>query len=232
MNILIVDDEVIFTEYLSQVIANYFPFAQLHVVHSGTAAMKLINDYKFDIALLDILLGGMTGLELAEKILKESAETDIIMISAFQDFEYARQSIQLKVKDYLVKPIIESELINLLSQYVNEVIPHSKNYHAIVNEVISYVRNNYKQEIKLSELAQSLFVSPPYLSNLFKEQTGTTLSEYIMKYRIEKSKKLLLEGEKSIGAISEEVGFNSQNYYNRVFKKYEKMTPQDYRSQN
>lgn len=228
MKILIVDDEPIFLEYMKTTIEQHLK-AIVMTAENGRQALKLLKEHSFSIAFLDIILRGMTGLEIAEFIKKENKKTEIIMVSAFQDFEYTQHSIRLQVDDYLLKPLIESELISILRKYEDAESNLFSSGHPYIDEAIKIINESFLQEVKLSDLANKLNLTPQYLSHLFKEQTGQNISVYILKKRITYSKKLLSESDKSIQWISEESGFNSQHYFNRVFKRIEGITPNLYR---
>ena len=78
-------------------------------------------------------------------------------------------------------------------------------------------------------MAEDIFVSPPYLSNLFKEKMGVNVTAYIHEVRIEKSKKLLLDSTWSIQQIAEQVGYQNEKHFMQMFKKICGMTPSQFR---
>ncbi|MCL2831625.1 MAG: AraC family transcriptional regulator, partial [Treponema sp.] len=91
-----------------------------------------------------------------------------------------------------------------------------------------YIRENYTRLITLDDIAQKVNLNPSYFSTVFKAQTGLTFTDYINKMRIDEAKSLLKTGE-SISGISAAIGYVSVNQLNRFFKKYEKITPAQYR---
>ncbi|PWM75259.1 MAG: hypothetical protein DBX59_02185 [Bacillota bacterium] len=91
-----------------------------------------------------------------------------------------------------------------------------------------YIHENYEKEITLDALAKNVYVSAYYLSHLFREETGTTFSDYLSKVRIEKSKTFLKEGM-SVEDAAYKSGFNDGNYFIRIFKKYVGITPAKYK---
>jgi AraC-like DNA-binding protein len=82
----------------------------------------------------------------------------------------------------------------------------------------------------ISDLAQELGVSKEYLSAIFKETTGICLSDYIMKNKVALARNMLIYSEYSISSIASYLGFSSQSHFGKVFKKYEHMTPKEYRN--
>lgn len=235
MNILLLDDEPIELEQLELLIHSHFPTWNIYKALFGSKAMELAEDMikdgkQFQLALMDIKLPGRNGLEVAEKLKSLMPSLEIIIVSAFQNFDYAKQSIHLKVIDYLVKPVVERELIESLHLFLNEH-PEYNNHTEVVHEVIQLVKNNYKMSLKLSEIAMKLHINASYLSRLFSEEVGSSFSDYLLNYRIEKAKSLLLlQKNWSIQRIAEECGFNSQHYFSNAFKKITNCTPKEYRN--
>lgn len=100
----------------------------------------------------------------------------------------------------------------------------------VVEKIKSFIHRHYQTEIKLSRLAEEVFLSPSYLSKLFHAETGQTITDYLISYRIERAKALLLEnnGLKTY-EIGEKVGYPDPAYFNKIFKKTVGVTPREYR---
>jgi len=100
----------------------------------------------------------------------------------------------------------------------------------VVEKIKSFIHRHYQTEIKLSRLAEEVFLSPSYLSKLFHAETGQTITDYLISYRIERAKALLLEnnGLKTY-EIGEKVGYPDPAYFNKIFKKIVGLTPKEYR---
>lgn len=95
-----------------------------------------------------------------------------------------------------------------------------------VNDAFS-LSDSYIQQCELlsspEKLAKELFLSCPYLSRRFKEETGESLTDFILKEKTEEAKRLLRYSDKSLTAIGNYLGFSSQSHFARVFKKYAKV---------
>ena len=98
-------------------------------------------------------------------------------------------------------------------------------------DVANYVRHHLSEPISVEKMAGELFLSRPYLSLRFKQETGQTLTDYILNEKTEEAKRLLRYSEKSLSAISVYLGFSSHGHFSRVFKKYTGLTPGEYREQ-
>jgi two-component system response regulator YesN len=103
----------------------------------------------------------------------------------------------------------------------------NKNY--FVDRAVIYIKANYQKEISLGSIAKEINLSPYYLSKLFRKYTGKTCTELIAEERIEAAKQLLAQNFSSKETCFQ-VGFNSQNYFVKIFKKYVGVTPGEYRN--
>lgn len=145
------------------------------------------------------------------------------------------ESIQ-KIQDY--DEAIEEHLISLLYHLIN-------NFHYLIYEkeelkdneeqleryhrISKYIFNNYNDKISLQDIAKKEFLSTHYLSHEIKNATGYSFTDLLNLTRVEESLKLLLDSDKSISEISDEVGFSHPRYYNKNFKLYYGLTPLQYR---
>lgn len=102
-----------------------------------------------------------------------------------------------------------------------------KGYSQYVRKAMQHIRDHYKDNLSLDWAAESVGITPSYLGKLFKDETGLSFSEYVNRFRIEMSKKYIESGHK-IKDLYNEVGFSSYNYFFKVFKDVEGVTPQTY----
>lgn len=116
MNVLLVDDEVAVLNHLAQAI-NWQSLG-LQVCASaanGIEALEYINHHPVDLLITDIRMPGMDGLELCRRIRRTNAAMQIILLTGYADFEYARQAVGLQVYDYCLKPIDAAKLSQTLA---------------------------------------------------------------------------------------------------------------------
>ncbi|MDO5707265.1 MAG: AraC family transcriptional regulator [Andreesenia angusta] len=104
-----------------------------------------------------------------------------------------------------------------------------KTDNQIINDILCYINSNSSRELELGDIAKKYNMSTNYLSTIFKEYVGESFSKYLNIVRIKKAKDYLLNTNNSILEISIECGFNSQSYFNYVFKKLEGISPGEYR---
>ena len=99
-----------------------------------------------------------------------------------------------------------------------------------MERLIGYINENYAYDISIEELAERFGYSSRYIRKCFKEETGISCSQYIASLRIEKAKELLWSGAGTVTEIAAGTGFNSSQYFCRVFQQYTGMTPMEYRN--
>ena len=101
-----------------------------------------------------------------------------------------------------------------------------------IETVKKMIAENLGTEISRDELAAAVYLNPDYLTRRFKQETGLSLSDYIIEKRVALAKRLLLKTELSIVEISEKAGFSYSSYFVRLFRKKTGITPQQYREQS
>lgn len=96
-------------------------------------------------------------------------------------------------------------------------------------EILKYIEERYREDLYLEKIADHMHLSAKHISRVFKETTGMNVTDYISMYRINKAKELMRDTNLSISHISEQVGIYSRTTFIRLFKKFEGITPNEYR---
>ena len=99
-------------------------------------------------------------------------------------------------------------------------------------DVANYVQHHLSEPISVEDIAQTLFMSRPYLSKKFRQESGQTLTDFILREKTEEAKRLLCYTDKPLSAISVYLGFSSQSHFSRVFRKYSGQNPGEYRERH
>ena len=99
----------------------------------------------------------------------------------------------------------------------------------LIEQVRRYVADHLQDDLHLEGIARHFFYSTNYLNSRFKKETNMTISEYITRQKIEASKKKLLQTHDTVAEIAAQVGYEHVSYFNYVFKKWEGMTPREFR---
>jgi two-component system response regulator YesN len=110
---------------------------------------------------------------------------------------------------------------------------HQKNDRITITikRALDYIdKNHHCQELGLKEVAENSFVCSTYLSRILSKETGKTYVEHLHKTRIKYAKEYLVDSALQVQEISQNVGFSDPHYFSKVFRKYTKMTPVEYRT--
>lgn len=229
MNVLLVDDEPIVLEQLAFFIKPLCPMWNLYTSVDSSQALQLCSQNKFQLAFIDIEMPGKSGLELAQELKMMFPEIQIVIVTAHQEFKYAKRAIHIGVAEYVTKPIIESELNDIIRKLAKEMdyIKYSK----LVTDALELIHCKYHEKISLSSVANEIHVNPSYLSRKFSQEVGVSFSDYLNDYRIQRAKTLLLNNDLMISQVSERVGFNSLHYFSSIFKQKVGLAPKSYRKE-
>lgn len=121
IKILLIDDERIEREGIAYLLQQMAYNVQCFEAKNGLEALKIMQDQNFDIVICDIRMPVMGGLEFLEQATKLYTHPKYIIYSAYSDFEYAKEAINLKVEDYLLKPIQEQEFFGLIDKVLSRI---------------------------------------------------------------------------------------------------------------
>jgi len=373
---IIVDDERIILESLETLIDwNAIGVEVVGIADNGTTAINLAFQLQPDIILSDISMPSFSGLEMLETLRKEQLLVEVIFITAYSKFDYAKEALKYGAYDYLLKPIDENLLLETVSQCANKIrsersqppfgsgseiwaehlsqgrsayydgiaeeptrvyhndmsvktaileqiktgtlenvqdvlldffrlIAHENgvfepetirlhcfelvdhllrelreyqlqkylnksdkafnlkkriascatlddafevtqnlivNFGHCVREIqnsgtkrlvhaaIDYIHDNYHTDITLSQVAEHLFITPPYLSKLFSTQMHESFSQYLLSYRIKIAKELLQDTHCKIYEVAARVGYTDIAHFSKLFKRVTGQTPKQYR---
>ncbi len=256
---LIMDDEQPICTLLKRIIPwNELDMKLVGEAYDGEDGLRLIDKLNPEIVITDICMPGVGGLQMVEALRKsrKSKDTIVIFISGYDEFQYAREAIRMEAFDYVLKPLDETELTNILKraketilkrekglQYVSKLrkeivklsndqeieADHAMNGKESVHLVTDYIRNHYNEDISLEMIAGKVFINPAYFSQLFKKEVGCGFNDYLNNLRIKNAKILLMQPFLKVNEVADMVGYNNIVYFNRIFKKYTGVTPSEYR---
>lgn len=220
---------------------------------NGKEGIKKIHSLRPDIVIIDIKMPILNGLEMLKRIEDRFFET--IIISGYAEFEYAKQAIRLGVSDFLLKPIDENELAEIiiklkkkireksvlekieeqvrdLSEFeildFNFYLDKSNFKSKYVADAVEIIINNYNRKITIEEISEKVKVSTSYLSKKFKKETGHNFNDFLNRYRIQEALIRIQNSNDKIYEIAEKVGFSEYKYFSQVFKNYIKYSPTEF----
>lgn len=218
---------------------------------NGLEGVKEIERLKPDIVITDINMPHKDGLNMLRETM-HVYHYDAIIISGYNEFEYAKQAISLGVSEYLLKPIVSEELYKALEKITskreadlelksqmesmdfenlnNSILPHEKiaatsDMNKYTYIMISYIQERYFKKISINDISKKYDISSTYLNSKFKSDTGYTFGDYLNRYRIKKSIELLNKNEYKVYEVADMIGMYDYKYFIKVFKKYVGDTP-------
>lgn len=144
-----------------------------------------------------------------------------------QEIQMQNIGFELLIRTYLIQILVF--LCRHHQQNSEMSLEHPSSIHKKVAEIVQYINSHYMESLSLTSMAERFFISSSYLSKVFKEVTSYTFIEYLNCVRIKEAKKLLMESEKKVVRIAEEVGFGSITHFGRVFKEVTGHPPLYYR---
>lgn len=143
-------------------------------------------------------------------------------------------------KDFSIDKIIEithctgvDQLERLVMIQAEEIIrvlsEKQKIYSDSVLKIIEYIKERYADSVTLEELANYVHMNRSYISHLFKKETGSNINTYLLEFRMDRAKELLINSKDSIQDISCQIGISDSAYFSKVFKKYVGISPLEFR---
>lgn len=237
--ILIVEDEDLERNFLQSLIETKIDEECLvWSCATGTQAVELAQKHRPNILFLDILIPEKDGLTVLKEVRTFLPDANVVIISAFS---YAQQAIDLKVFKYLLKPVkpreIEEVVRHVVGQQEKAAETSSKTpindgceeTIGFVREAVRFIQKNFREKLTLEMVSAHVYMNPQYFSRVFKKRIGVSYTDYVNNLRIQHACKLLETSDFPSYRISNECGFNDPSYFNRVFFKQMKTTPNKYR---
>lgn len=123
---------------------------------------------------------------------------------------------------------VEKKVLSILNEMFNK-IEEKENKNLLIKSAIDYIKENYSKDISLEVIAKQIYITPGYLSQLFKQSTGVNFLEFLNKHRIQKAKELLKNKFIKNYEIAGLVGYSNEKYFSQMFKRYTGLTPTQYK---
>ncbi len=236
--VLIVDDELdIRTNF-----ARFLPWADSGFVvagqaSDGTEARQFVENHEVDVVFCDIQMPKGTGIEFAAWAFQTNQPFMIVFLSAYRKFEYAQEALRYGVRRYLVKPPSPAEFTATLDAIHAELDERNQHLPArasdgsrsdpIIETVKAYITGDLVNAT-LEGAACLVKRSPHYLSTYFKERTGISFSELLLRLKMERAVAILKDHSESVHEASRMVGYSNPKNFSRAFSSYYGCSPRDF----
>ncbi|HUX20789.1 MAG TPA: helix-turn-helix domain-containing protein [Spirochaetia bacterium] len=244
VRVMIVEDEPSAADRYASYVAQFgHGFVVSAVCHHPAEAMSSFSAVQPDVVLTDVRMPGENGLGMVKRLREGGWKGEVVVISGYDDFSYAREAIHLDAAEYLLKPIFPEDMNRMLERLLCRFEEHPsdesieilligelmKSLPKFAKRALQFVTMNYQHRVSLRDAAQSAFVSSAYLSGSFKRLCGYTFVDYLRRYRVEVAKRLLATTTIPLEEIAAKVGIYDTAYFNKLFKRVEHLTPGRYR---
>jgi len=163
--------------------------------------------------------GGVPVFHPGDSFTYESLLSELFTIASSSDY----------IRDMRINETLASLLTLLMEESWHPETSRTGKKRLELQSVKDYIDVHYKERIILDDLAEMFFINKYYLSKIFKEQFGIPVNAYVLQIRITQAKQLLRFTDQTVERIGIEVGLKDANYFTRMFKKIEGMTPGEYR---
>lgn len=152
-----------------------------------------------------------------------------LILGMHHELNAARNFHQLVLKNRLCDLLVT--LLKKLNIQEDTSLNHTAPITKIkrLEKVFNFIHAEYKNPIHVEHLAKIACMSKSYFCRYFKQVTGLTPVHYLLRYRIDKSKELLMHTDHTITEISFQTGFNSQSYFDRIFQRLTRLSPNQFR---
>jgi two-component system, response regulator YesN len=249
--ILVVEDDTEITKILRELLSDRFAVI---IKSSGMQAIRYLKENPdIDLALLDIKLPDISGIEVLKEIKKTKPCVPAIIMTAYGNEHVAVKAFRCGARDYIKKPFSSDELLRRIDFCLSlNIVEQAKHRKVLTNEAdefaadlvsrtkagrkncnlqqaLNYIHNNFSTDISLDRVARTAGISKYHFSRLFKEMTGLTYQSYLNRVRIEQAKKLLNDDALSITDTGCAVGYSDLTHFERIFKKLTGNTPSQFR---
>ena len=217
----------------------------------GQEGLEAIKLHQPDVVIIDIKMPVMDGLTMIETAQQEGFEFLPVVLTSYSDFDYARRSISLKVFDYLLKPVSDDKLVELMQKAAVRIDEQKRSRQAAelvsagadgksvtlknmqvdnphVKYALQQIESRWKEHLSIEGIASELNISGSYLSRVFKTECGKTFLDFLNGYRIQKAVELLSTKEYRVYEVADMTGFSEYKQFHRVFKEYTSVSPTEF----
>lgn len=215
---------------------------------NGREGLEKILEFRPDVVIADIRMPYLDGIEM----IRQASETVTfvgLILTSYAEFDYARRAIDARVREYLLKPVDEEKLAQIMKTIAGEIAHRRQAEYALeqaepedsldleyymeldrsekgyVSRILERIRTGYAEKLSIESISDEMGVSASYLSRKFKEVTGQTFLDFLNRYRVQQAIILLETGKYRISEISEATGFSDYKHFCSVFKKYTLRSP-------
>jgi signal transduction histidine kinase/AraC-like DNA-binding protein len=232
--LLIVDDDAQARAAYLALLQPLFPQQRLLEAANGAEALAILEQEHPALIMLDLMMPGIDGFAVLEAIRANPATQTIpvlvlsgrvLSLADVERLHYAHVTFQSK------NILAAEEIAALVERRLENSAELNPATSALVKEALAYIHQHYQQSFSRQEIASFVGVSERYLTEIFHQEVGLPLWEYLNRFRIGQARQLLRSTNQSIGEIAAEVGMENAHYFTRIFRRLTGTSPSAYRNQ-
>lgn len=229
--VLIVDDDSEFRSELRDLLMGY----DVTEASSGEEALQILKRAnEIGVVLMDVQMPGAGGIETLTRIKKTDPNLHIIIATGYGSKDIAIEALKAHADNFLEKPMDPQEIVDAVEEALGRADygsadPETVDIDAKIAKVKNFVERNCFKKTSLSDAARSVFLSPKYLSRVFREKAKQTFSQFKIGVKIARAKELLKKNLYNVDHISEKLGYENTESFIRQFKKLTGKTPTEFR---
>lgn len=233
--VLVVDDEANTLDLHARIVQSQSSAYRVLKAQDGEQALKILNEEKVDIVLLDLQMPKMDGFDVLEAMRDSKRLRNIPVVVVTGKILTKEDMLRLNqgVASVLNKGLFSSiEIVNHIDQALQKKRNLSKDAQRLVRQAMAYIHEHYSEQLTRQEISQKVNISEDYLTYCFRQELGITPIKYLRRYRIKQAKLLLKASQNSITEIAFAVGFSDSSYFSRIFHRETGYSPEDFRQSN
>ncbi len=247
MKVLIVDDEPFICESIKADLNRMeHPWTyEAFTAQSVAMARKLYYSEEPEFVITDINMPGGSGLILVSEIHKHNPDCALLVLSAYDNFEYVRNAFMMGAWDYLLKPIAFLEFKKCVERLMEKMSADKKLFLQVkmtenahknnvfqMKDVVDYMEQHLGEKLNASEMASKMAVSYSSFGKQFREYKGMSFSAYLLWRRMERAKDYLANTHMKIKQVASKVGYRENpQHFSRDFTRQTGISPKEYRAQ-
>ena len=241
IKLLIADDEEIIRNGIAKYVQLHTDrFDKIFLASNGQETIDIIFRNKPDIMLLDVQMPVKDGITVMEEADRADILPYTVILSGYDDFRYCQQAIRFGARDYLLKPVRSSDILQKLNKVADEMFgvvkpeieDTGREKNRLVDQAMEYMVEHYYENSTLADVAQTVGITAGYLSTLFSQKLEKNFVDYLNELRISHACTYLKQNYLKTYEIAYKVGFRDEKYFSKVFKKITGQSPSEYRKAN
>lgn len=243
--LLLVDDEPKILEGMKCTLDwNRYGICRIETALTYEEAMEKALRVNPDIGLFDVCIGDRYGYDIVNALKSAHLKTVCVMVSGYSEFSFAQKALRCGARDYLLKPLEREKLQPVIEKIIVRDL-HGKlqcgpspeqrtdpvlgvpydTLSSLTNRMIEMVQAQYRQNINLKTIAEQFKMNSTYLGQIFLKETQMKYSDYLMTYRLQAARDLILKSDEKISYVASQVGFTNTNYFYTNFHSYFGISP-------